>query len=58
MALETDAAEVLVNPGPVRLLVATGELFPEFGARLARAVGVNPVMDGWVARNKASGPRS
>lgn len=39
-ALRTDAAELLVAPGPMRFLLALGQLFPDFAGWVARRTGV------------------
>jgi len=42
-AIQTDAAEVVVNPRPVRPMVAFALLFPRAGEWLARKIGISGV---------------
>lgn len=42
-AIQTDAAEVVVNPRPVRPMVAMALLFPHVGEWLARKIGISGV---------------
>lgn len=53
-ALEGDLPEVIVNPGPIRLMSAMGELFPDLGARLSRRIGVDRLFAGWAEREDGS----
>ncbi|MFL5575913.1 MAG: SDR family NAD(P)-dependent oxidoreductase [Gemmatimonadaceae bacterium] len=47
--VERDLPEAIVNRGPVRLLVAAGELFPELGPWLLRRSGVEAMTAQWAA---------
>jgi hypothetical protein len=52
-ALEKDKAEIVVMPGPGRLLKALMDLFPGFGPSLTRLSGAEKLM-GFVADQRAS----
>jgi short-subunit dehydrogenase len=40
-AIERNRAEVIVNPGPIRLLMALSAYFPELPARISRQAGID-----------------
>jgi short-subunit dehydrogenase len=44
IAIERDRAEIVVMPGPGRLLKALMDLFPALGPTMTRAAGVNDTM--------------
>jgi short-subunit dehydrogenase len=52
-AIEKDKAEIVVMPGPGRLLKALMDLFPGFGAAINRLSGADKLM-GFVADQRAS----
>jgi len=55
-AVERDEPEVIVNRGPVRLLVALGELFPPFGPWVMRKIGVEGMLATWATASEGSEP--
>lgn len=52
-ALDADAPEVIVNPGPVRLLSALCESSPDLGAWIGRRSGAADVLRGRAGINEA-----
>jgi short-subunit dehydrogenase len=54
-AIQHDLPELIVNPGPMRLMAALGELFPSFGGWLVRAGGVTDVQRRWAAHAARTG---
>jgi short-subunit dehydrogenase len=58
-ALEDDVLEILVNPGPMRLLQAVNQLFPEMGGWVVNRMGVADMFRkvGESERNGGSGKR-
>lgn len=54
--VERDLAEAIVNRGPLRILFAAGELFPELGPWLMRRSGVESMMATWAAGTVARAP--
>ena len=55
-AIEKDLAEVVVMPGPGRLLLAMLELFPSLGGAMNRATGANAQMARVIEFRKAQRP--
>lgn len=53
-----DLPEVIVNPGPMRLLAALGELLPSFGGWLVRASGVTDTQRRWAAHAAGTGAQA
>jgi short-subunit dehydrogenase len=53
-AIRADAAEIVVMPGPGRLLLAVLELFPSLGSTLNRVSGANATMARVIAFRKQS----
>ncbi len=54
-AIRHDRAEIVVMPGPGRLLKASMDLFPGLGARMNRAAGADATMRRVIAHRRASG---
>jgi hypothetical protein len=51
-ALREDTLEIIVNPGPMRLMQAVNQLFPEVGGWMVKRIGV-----GEIFRKVAEGER-
>lgn len=54
-AVREDLPELIVSPGPMRVLAALGELFPAFGGWLVRSSGVTDVQRRWAAHAAGAG---
>lgn len=57
-AIRADVPEIIVNPGPMRLMAALGELFPSFGGWLVRAGGITDVQRQWAAHAADTGAQA
>jgi hypothetical protein len=53
-AIRQDRAEIVVMPGPGRLLKAVMDLFPSFGPAMSRMGGANETMRRVIEFRKAS----